>query len=986
MNEKSSQSHPEDIIRRYQAFMDITNDGFGVVDERKILLYVNKRFCNILGYSPEEMVGKSLMSFVDEENRIILEKNIGKREKGMASDYELSWLTKDGSPKATIVSGSPIIDDSGNHKGSFAIITDISVIKDAQDALERSEARYRKVVESMDEGLITVNANWKITYANPSFERMLGYSMDEVVGKDFQELIVDELKSGVERWRKERQSGVIRGYEVEWKAKDGRSVYTYTTPRGLYDQNEQLYGFIGVLVDITERRKSEQALAESEKRYRTLFQETPMGILTCRPDGTITDVNARALEILGSPSEEHTKEINLLEYQPLIDSGISEDIRLCIENRSIISGGAPYVSKWGKEIHFKYKILPMETSEKKIEYVIVAFEDISDSLKAEEARKQSEENYRTLAEKSLQGLTVIQDEKYTYVNPAFASIVGYTPGEILAMESQTQWNLIYPDDKKYLLDLAKRRNAGEHVPTPYEYRLVKRDGTVRWVEAFSSKILFGGREALQVHVIDITDRKIAQMELKTSQDMLQIVLKHIPQHIFWKDTALIYLGCNENFARVSGAGTPENIIGKSDFDLAWRREEAERFREIDRRVIETGTPEYDRVDKQLQADGNDAWLRTTIIPLLDDKGKIVGIMGTQEDVTEKLEAERSIRRSEAKYRALAEQSLQGLTVVSDEGFLYVNKAFANMVGRTIENLLGLKGDSVWDLLHPEDRDILRERIEAMRSRKPVGPRHEYRFVRSDGATRWMEAYAQVIDYQGVSAIQTVWVDITERRRAEKDVRTEKDRATLYLDLMGHDIRQQLQVIMNSATLLRTATEEDVRTSFFGIIEEAVQRCSRLIEEVRATENLLAIPLVQKSLAKSLIGVKQALENRSANTAFHTEIQKPDAQILADDYLELLITNILINAIEHNNKQSKNVWISLREEDNGYVVSIADDGPGIGDKRKKELFDMARRYGGVGLHQSTQIVEKYGGRITVADRVKGRPSEGADFRIWLPKPV
>jgi PAS domain S-box-containing protein len=571
------------------------------------------------------------------------------------------------------------------------------------------------------------------------------------------------------------------------------------------------------------------------------------------------------------------------------------------------------------------------------------------------------------------------------VNPAFASMVGYTPGEILSWDSDKQWSLIYPDDRKYLLDLAAKRNAGEYVPTPYEYRLVRRDGTVRWVEAFSSKIVYGGEEALQVHVIDITERKIAQSELKSSQDMLQLVLKHIPQHIFWKDTACGYLGCNENFARVSGAGTPENIIGKTDFDLAWRREESEMFRKIDREVIETGEPQFDRIDQHLQADGRDVWMRTTIVPLFDENGNIIGLMGTQEDVTEQLESEQAIKKSEAKYRTLAEQSLQGLTVVTDEGFLYVNNAFAEMVGRSMEDLLKLKGDEVWSLLHPEDRDVFRERISAMRENRPVTPRHEYRFVRRDGSFRWMEAYAQVIDYQGESAIQTVWVDISDRRQAEKDVRTEKDRATLYLDLMGHDIRQQLQVIMNSATLLRTATEDDVRTSFFGIIEEAVQRCSRLIEEVRATEHLLAIPLALRSLSDSLQNIVQALEHHSVTTKFNLNYSVSNAEVMADDYLELMITNIIMNAIEHNPNDEKNVWISLDESKQGFVIKVADDGPGIGETRKKQLFDMARRYGGVGLHQSNQISEKYGGSITVHDRVPGKPEKGAEFQIWFPKP-
>jgi signal transduction histidine kinase len=115
------------------------------------------------------------------------------------------------------------------------------------------------------------------------------------------------------------------------------------------------------------------------------------------------------------------------------------------------------------------------------------------------------------------------------------------------------------------------------------------------------------------------------------------------------------------------------------------------------------------------------------------------------------------------------------------------------------------------------------------------------------------------------------------------------------------------------------------------------------------------------------------------------INVTDAEIMADDYLELLITNIVMNAIEHNPNDRKNVWITLDKSDKGYVVKIGDDGPGVGETRKGELFDMARRYGGVGLHQSSQISEKYGGSITVHDRVPGKPEKGAEFHILFPKP-
>lgn len=984
MTPESDRRSAEDLLR-YYALVDSMNDAFGVVDGKGCFIYVNKRFGELLQYSLSDMIGKHITEFLDEHNRGIMQDNIRKREQGLASQYEIEWTTQEGRQVPTLVSGAPLIDDEGHHRGSFAVVTDITAIRDATQALEASEKLYRSVIETMNEGLLLVNPEYIITYANPSFHRILGYSEDNILGRSVLNFVHEDMKEEVASWVEQRKTEFSQNYELAWQAKDGSIVYTYITPRGIFDSEGNLSGILGVIVNITERKKTEDALKKSERGYRMLFHETPIGIMTTSTTGEITGVNRAAIEIIGSPSESHTLGINIFSFKPLLDIGIKEGYERLIEKKEILEGEFDYTSSFGKDICLRYKLAPLVSHSGIVEGVLVVFDDVSEIRKAEEARKQSEDNYRTLAEKSLQGLSVIQNQKYAYVNPAFAQIVGYSPGEILAMSSEEAWTkLIYPDDRAYLLELAKLRNAGKPTPNSYEYRLVRRDGTVRWVEAFASIIVYAGEKATQIHVIDITEKKVAEMKLRASQNMLQLVMNNIPQFIFWKDTSFLYLGCNENFAKAAGVGTPERIVGKSDFDLAWRKEEAETFRESDRKVIETGQPEYDIIERQLRADGKEAWLRTTKVPLLDENANVIGVLGTQEDVTDKLEAEEVIKKSETKYRTLAEQSIQGLTIVTDDGFAYVNRAFAEIVGRSVKTLLELVGDEIWEVLHPDDRPVLRERIEARRDKRPIPPHHEYRIVRPDGTIRWLEAYAQMIDYQGNSAIQTVWVDITERRKAEKEVRTEKDRAKLYLDLMGHDIRQQLQVIMNSATLLRTATEEDVRTSFFGIIEEAVQRCSRLIEEVRATEYLMALPMTKKSLLIAIQGCIQALAPYSSCTQFHLDTKVSDAEVKADDFLELLLTNVLMNAIEHNPKPEKNVWITITEDDNNFYVSISDDGPGIGHKRKSELFDMARRFGGVGLHQSNQIIEKYGGSIAVMDRVEGAPSQGAKFEMSFPK--
>jgi PAS domain S-box-containing protein len=138
---------------------------------------------------------------------------------------------------------------------------------------------------------------------------------------------------------------------------------------------------------------------------------------------------------------------------------------------------------------------------------------------------------------------------------------------------------------------------------------------------------------------DITDRKIAERALKESKQMLQLVMNNIPQFIFWKDRNSVYIGGNTNFAKAKGFSKPEEILGKTDKDIVWNKEEADLYREYDRKIMDSNTPQYHIIEQQKQADGKQAWIDTSKIPLHDVDGNVVGILGSYEDITERKKAE-----------------------------------------------------------------------------------------------------------------------------------------------------------------------------------------------------------------------------------------------------------------------------------------------------------------------------------------------------------
>jgi diguanylate cyclase (GGDEF)-like protein/PAS domain S-box-containing protein len=141
----------------------------------------------------------------------------------------------------------------------------------------------------------------------------------------------------------------------------------------------------------------------------------------------------------------------------------------------------------------------------------------------------------------------------------------------------------------------------------------------------------------------IAERKQTEKAMIEKEELLQLVLDNIPQYIFWKDRNSVYLGCNRNFAIIAGLKKPLEIVGKTDYDLPWTKEESDFFRECDARVMETDTAEYHIIEPLLQADGTQVWLNTNKMPLHDAEGNVVGILGTFEDITERQIVQEKIR-------------------------------------------------------------------------------------------------------------------------------------------------------------------------------------------------------------------------------------------------------------------------------------------------------------------------------------------------------
>ena len=403
----------------------------------------------------------------------------------------------------------------------------------------------------------------------------------------------------------------------------------------------------------------------------------------------------------------------------------------------------------------------------------VTFADISERKRAEEVRERLaavvESSDDAIISKTLDGII-------TGWNSGAEKLFGYASSETLG---KPMGMLLPPERAHEESDILARIRRGESVEH-FETVRIRKDGEKIDVSATISPIKDSSGAVVGASKIarDISERKRAEEELYRSRQMLQSILDTIPQRVFWKDRNCIYLGCNRSFANDVGLNNPAEIIGKNDFDLAWSGT-AERYRADDRRVMEKGSAKLNFDENHSRPDGSLLWLRTNKLPLRDREGKVTGVIGTYEDITERKQAEQALSTSEKRYRLLFERNLAGVFRTTLEGrVLECNPAAAHLFGcDSPEELLALPITNFYQTT--SDREALLTRLTAEKSLT----NYEMRFRRKSGDSAWAMLNLSLVDDDSGAGriIEGTFVDITQRKQAEEEVRESSELVKLVLD-------------------------------------------------------------------------------------------------------------------------------------------------------------------------------------------------------------
>ena len=277
--------------------------------------------------------------------------------------------------------------------------------------------------------------------------------------------------------------------------------------------------------------------------------------------------------------------------------------------------------------------------------------------------------------------------------------------------------------------------------------------------------------------------------LQSSYEMLEMVMENIPQYIYWKDTDLNYQGCNENYAKLVGIDNPENIINKKDEDLPWTPKEIIEIQKQEKEIIKTEKPEFHIINSWVLKDGKEVWLDINRIPLYDSEGKVVGILVTSEDVTERILAEHNLKESEEKYRHLIESSPYSILVFNIKGIIIdINSTTEKLFGYKKEEIIGRSYEEL-PLYPPEIFSIMNKKFLKLYKEEEIEPT-DLQVYRKDGKMAWVKAELTLIKFGDKTYFQAIAQDITDKKETEAKYRDLLETSTvgiLEIDLINRNI-------------------------------------------------------------------------------------------------------------------------------------------------------------------------------------------------------
>jgi PAS domain S-box-containing protein len=691
----------------------------------------------------------------------------------------------------------------------------------APDALRRSEACYRRLFESAQDGILLLNADTgQIEDVNPFLIDMLGYSHAEFLGKKLWEVgPFKDIAQSKDMFERLTASGYARYEHLPLETKAGIPIAVEFV--------SSTYDCEGIKViqcnirNITSRVLAEKKLRASELRYEMLTASANDAIVTSDAAGRIFGWNPAAERLFGYAEAEvigrPLTRIMPQQFQDLHRDGMarvgSGGERRAAGKTVELAGrrkdGSEFplelsLANWTVEEGQFFTAIIRDITERKASQVRNGRQSqfiaaLSQYNKAIAHCTSADELFPQVCQLAVQvggmkmawigmvnaaSLTVrpVADfgDDTGYLREIDVSIAADTPfgcgpTGIAIRENRPYWcqDFLHDATTAPWREHGKRASWGASAALP-----LHRNGAV--VGAFS---LYCGelnafdesaRDLLQEMAAGVSFaldnfareslRKQGERALGESLTLLQTIVDTIPMRVFWKDRDLRFLGCNPAFARDAGMHEPNDVIGKDDYQMGWAAQ-ADRYRADDESVMESGVAKLSFDEPQATPEGRTIWLRTSKVPLRDSDNETIGLLGIYEDITERKLEQLALRTAAEQFRGLAEQVVVGIFIIQDGKYIFVNRYLATIAGLgSIDEMIGT--DTLrW--VTESDRTAVAEDLRRLLEGEAQSMAMQFGVRRTDGVIIAVEANAARVTHDGRPAVIGLIRDISARRESEK---------------------------------------------------------------------------------------------------------------------------------------------------------------------------------------------------------------------------
>jgi PAS domain S-box-containing protein len=568
------------------------------------------------------------------------------------------------------------------------------------------------------------------------------------------------------------------------------------------------------------------ALRKSETKYRELVDNANSIIVRVDTNGNITFFNEFAQNFFGYSEAEIMGKKLIETIVPVTDNSGHNVAAMMNE---VLQDPERYtwhenenIKRNGERVWIAWRNKALLDDNGNLTGILGIGNDVTDRKQAQAKLQESEQKFRSLYESTIDAVMLLDETAFFDCNRATLSMFGCTRKEEFYGKHPSEFSPKFQanGEDSASASAQKIETAFREGSCRFEWLHCRLDKSEFPAEVWLTSVEIGGRKVLQAVVRDISDRIAREEALRSQRQMLRLIMDNIPQAIFWKDRNFVYQGCNHKMALDVGLSNSADIVGLTDYDLPAIKEQADLFREVDRWVMETNTPQYHLSESLRLANGEMAWLDTNKIPLHDAQENVVGLLVTYEDVSDRRRTMEALKESETKFRLLFEQSGDAILLLDENAFIDCNQAALEMIGAdSKEQLLNLHPCELSPDVQP-DGSLSAEKSKEMNAiaLRNGNARFEWVHRRFDGTEFDVEILLTAIPFPGKQILHVVWRDISDRKRAEAGLQASERR-----------LRRTSNALLELANR-KTLASGDLNVA----IREIVEVATRTLETERAS--------------------------------------------------------------------------------------------------------------------------------------------------------